>query len=365
MDGVLVWLILARAHGVGRTRLAALIQACPDPATAWRLSSAELAEIEGFTRQAVGGVLAVRRDPEARSAAEAEYERAYRAGLRLVVLTDPDYPVRLRHTPDPPPYFYQAGPWQPDDRPVIAIVGSRKPTAYGLSVAERFGRELAGAGAVVVSGMARGIDCAAHRGALQAGGTTVAVLGGGADVCYPREAANMYQQIRQTGAVLSEQPPGTEPRSEHFPERNRIISGLSHGILVVEAGEKSGTLITVSAALRQGRDVFAVPGPITNPMSVGPHLLIREGACLVTSSGQILEELGFAGTGANARAPVPANLTGDELRLLGWMGQEPRWAGDLAEACGLPASQVQGILTMLEIKGLARQMPGGQYVRIG
>lgn len=364
MQEKLLWLILSRAPGVGRVRLARLMSACPDPADVYRLAPADLLELEGWNQAACEGVAAVLRSARIRQAAEAEWARGAAACLRLVCLPDPDYPVRLRLTPDPPPYFWQDGPWQPDDRPAVAIVGSRKPTAYGLAVGERFGYDLAKAGAVVISGMAKGIDCAAHRGALRAGGTTVAVLGGGADVCYPREAEPIYRQIRETGAVISEQPPGTAPRSEHFPERNRIISGLAHGILVVEAGERSGTLITVTAALRQGRDVFAVPGPITSPMSFGPHELIRDGACLVYSARQILEELGFQ----ELTQPEPlahAGLSPQEQRVLAWLGQDPRWAGDLAEVSGLSAGEVQGVLTMLELRQLVRQVPGGQYIRIG
>jgi DNA processing protein len=364
VQGALVWLILAQAPGVGRIRLANLMKACPNPADAWMASPSVLMQVDSWNRAAAEAAAAVRRDREVCRRAQLEYDQARFSGLRLVAIPDPDYPPRLITTHDPPPYFYQAGPWKPDNRPAVAIVGTRRPTAYGLGVAERFGQELAEAGAVVVSGMARGIDCAAHRGALRAGGTTIAVLGGGADVCYPREAGPIYRAIRATGAVISEQPPGAEPRSEFFPERNRIISGLAHGIVVVEAGEKSGTLITVAQALNQGRDVFAVPGPITSPMSVGPHALIRDGACLATSVPEILAELGFS-----VRRPAPgtahAGLEPEQERVLGWMGQEPRWAGDLAEACGLPAGHVQGILTMLELKGLVKHLPGGQYLRIG
>lgn len=365
MEGPLVWLVLSRAPGVGRIRLANLMTAVPDPADAWRLTAGELAQVEGWTATAAQGVVSVRRNLAVLREAKEEAERGLKAGLRLVALPAPDYPVRLRLTPDPPPYFWQAGPWQPDARPVVAIVGTRKPTAYGLAVAEQLGRDLAREGAVVISGMARGIDCAAHRGALEAGGTTVAVLGGGADVCYPREAGPLYRAIRATGAVISEQAPGSEPRSEFFPERNRIISGIAHGIVVVEAGEKSGTLITVAQAISQGRDVFAVPGPITSPMSVGPHALIRDGAGLVTCARDVLVELGFRLPAEPGRQAEPPGLDPEQVRVLGWMGQEPRWAGDLAEACGLPPGQIQGILTLLEIKGLVRQLPGGQYVRTG
>ena len=361
----MVWLVLSRAPGVGRVRLAKLMKAFPNPSDAWRARGRDLVSLEGWNLPAAEALIATRGSAEVMRDAQAEWERARAAGLRLVAIPDADYPSRLVDTYDPPPFYYQGGPWIPDDRPVVAIVGTRKPTAYGLAVAERFGRDLARLGAVVVSGMARGIDCAAHRGALEAGGTTVAVLGGGADVCYPREAGPIYRAIKATGAVISEQPPGAEPRSEFFPERNRIISGLAHGIVVVEAGEKSGTLITVAQAISQGRDVLAVPGPITSPMSVGPHSLLRDGAALATSAEAILEELRFAVPGVRSARRSGGELDGDQERLLVWMGEEPRWAGDLAQACGIPAGEVQGMLTLLELKGLVRQLPGGQYMRVG
>jgi DNA processing protein len=361
VEGPLVWLCLAKATGVGRVRLGNLMNAVPDPSDAWRLSTADLVQLEGFSSAHANAIVRVRKSPEARREAEGELDRATKAGLRLIALPDPDYPVRMRLTSDPPPYFYQGGPWTPDARPVVAIIGTRKPTSYGLSIADRFAAELAKAGVVIVSGMARGIDCAAHSGALRAGGQTVAVLGGGADICYPREAWGIYRKMCETGAVISEQPPGTAPRSEFFPERNRIISALAHGILVVEAGENSGTLITVGAALRQGRDVFAIPGPITSPMSHGPHALIRDGACLVTSPQMILEELGFTSPVHSHRTPDP-ELAPRELRLLGWMGELPRWADDLAEACSLSIGEVQSSLTLLELMGFVQQLRGGQYV---
>lgn len=363
MEGELVWLIYRQAKGVGRQRLAALMQAFPDAHAAWSLGRHELAELPGFTPGVAEALVTIRRDSDARREAERDRERAERTGLRLLLLHDPHYPPKLRQIPDPPPLLYQTGPWEPDQRPAVAIVGTRKPTPYGLAVAEQLGAELARLGAVVVSGMARGIDSAAHRGALSAGGTSVAVLGGGADLCYPREAAPIYRTMRERGAILSEQPPGTDPRREHFPERNRIISGLSDGVVVVEAGEKSGTLITVTHALSQGREVFAVPGPVTSPMSVGPHRLIREGACLIESGRQVLEELGFV---TPAEGPIDWNhqgLSPLEQQLLGWMGTEPRRPDDLAESCGLSAAEVQAGLTMLEIRGAVRRLPSGYYVR--
>jgi len=363
VEEALRWLIYTRARGVGRVRLGHLMEAFPNADEAWRIGPGELAAIPGFGPAVAEAFLAVRRDPDARREAERDLERARVAGLRLLLLTDPAYPAQLKRIPDPPPILYQAGPWEDDHRPMVGIVGTRKPTPYGLATAERFGRELAEAGAVVVSGMARGIDAAAHKGALSAGGTSIAVLGGGADLCYPRESMGLYRAMKERGAILSEQPPGTEPRRENFPERNRIISGLSHGIVVVEAGEKSGTLITVTHALSQGREVFAVPGPVTSPMSVGPHRLIREGACLVENARQVLEELGLLAPSEGRIERSPIGLSHEEQRLLGWMGTAVWRAGDLATACGLSIPEVQATLTMLEIRGAVRRLPDGQYSR--
>lgn len=356
------WLVMAQAEGVGRRRLATLMTTVPDPVAAWRMTAAELTSLEGWSRPSAANLVAARRNPVLWTRAEADWRAAERAGLKLISLADPDYPRRLRLIPDPPPLLYQAGPGVPDDRPAIAIVGTRKPTPYGLSVAERFGADLAAAGAVVISGMALGIDSAAHRGALRTGGLSVAVLGTGADVPYPRTSTGLYRRLLETGAVLSELPPGTGARPEAFPERNRIISGLADAIVVVEAGEKSGTLITVQSALEQGREVFAVPGPIWSPMSVGPHRLLGEGAALGLSAQQILAELGVeSATGRTQQA----NVGPEEARLLAWMGDGTWTAGDLVQATGLSPAEVQARLTLLAVQGLVQILPGGQFLRVG
>lgn len=368
MEGALVWLIYQRAAGVGRRRLAELMRTYSNPEQAWQLGAAELAAVRGFTPEVVQALLAVRKSAEARREAERDLERARRAGLRVRCYGTPGYPPRLKEIPLPPPVLYQYGPWEPDnrdERPVVAIVGTRRPTAYGLAVAEQLGRELARLGAVVVSGMARGIDTAAHRGALSAGGTTVAVLGGGADVCYPHESAALYRKMRETGAVLSEQPPGTAPRPENFPERNRIISGLSHAVILVEAGERSGTLITAQHAIEQCRELFIVPGPITSPLSRGLFRYLRDGAGLAISGRQVLEDMGFLTPAEGPIQFTPRGLTELEQRVLGWMGDATWWPGDLAETCGLSVAEVQACLTMLEIRSAIRRLPDGQYTRIG
>ncbi|HLO01837.1 MAG TPA: DNA-processing protein DprA [Symbiobacteriaceae bacterium] len=356
------WLVMAQAEGVGRRRLATLMAAVPDPVAAWRLTASELAALEGWSRPVASNLVAARQSPVAWARAEADWRAAERAGLQLIALASPHYPRRLRLIPDPPPLLYQAGPGVPDDRPAIAIVGTRKPTPYGLSVAERFGADLAAAGAVVISGLALGIDSAAHRGALRVGGLSVAVLGTGADVPYPRASTALYRRLVETGAVLSELPPGTGARAEAFPERNRIISGLADAIVVVEAGERSGTLITVQSALEQGREVFAVPGPVWSPMSVGPHRLLGEGAALGLSATQILAELGLEAT-MNRHAPP--NLGPEEAQLLAWMGDGPWTAGALVQATGLSPAEVQARLTLLAVRGLVQILPGGQFLRVG
>jgi DNA processing protein len=362
MDESIRWLVMAKAEGVGRRRLATLMTAISDPLEAWRCDQRTLAGLEGWNPAAAASLATVRQDRSAWAKAEAEWRAAERAGLQLRFLTEPTYPGRLRLIHDPPPVLYQAGPGVPDDRPAIAIVGTRKATAYGLSVAERFAADLAAAGAVVISGLALGIDSAAHRGALRAGGLSVAVLGTGADVPYPRSSTGLYRRLVETGAVLSELPPGTGARAEAFPERNRIISGLADAVVVVEAGEKSGTLITVQQALEQGREVFAVPGPIWSPMSVGPHRLLGDGAALGLSAAQILAELGVD---LSAKPGVKTQLPPDEAHLLAWMG-DAAWAPeDLVEATGLSPAEVQARLTMLTVRGLVQVLPGGQFLRVG
>jgi len=368
MEPALVWMIYGRTEGIGRQRLAELMRAHPDPHEAWQLGEAELAAVKGFTPAVARAAVAARRNADIRREAERDLERAQRVGLRVLSFGTPGYPERLRQIPEPPPVLYQYGPWEPNvkpERPVVAIVGTRRPTGYGLAVAEQLGRELAQLGAVVISGMARGIDTAAHRGALGVGGTSVAVLGGGADVCYPRESVALYRRMRESGAVLSEQPPGSSPRPEHFPERNRIISGLSHAVILVEAGERSGTLITARHAIEQDRELFVVPGPITSPLSRGLFRYIRDGAGLAVSGRQVLEDLGFLTPAEGPLHFSPRGLTDLEQRVLGWMGSAPWWPGDLSETCGLSVAEVQACLTMLEIRSAIRRLPDGQYIRIG
>lgn len=356
MDPGSVWLRYAAVPGIGRRRLLALMQYFPSATAAWLATSAQLAAVPGLDAVLAAGLVAARgADPPP------ELSPARRAGAELVVYGDPAYPPLLAAITDPPPYFWRLGPLALTG-PTVAVVGSRKATPYGLAVARRLAEELSTAGVTVVSGLARGIDAAAHAGALAAGGATIAVLGTGIDVPYPREHAGLYRQILAAGAIVSELPPGTGPQAHQFPERNRIISGLSLAVVVVEAGEQSGALITADTALEQGREVLAVPGPITSAVSRGPLRLIQQGAALVTSAADILAAIGRSPAAQPAR-PAPPELTPEEGQILAWLGDGPRTPDELADGTGLGAAVVVASLTLLEVKGLVRLLAGGQAVR--
>src|SRR6266571_3226223 len=310
------------------------------------------------------------------------------ANATTLALTDERYPELLRTIPDPPPVLYCDGSLEPGDRQAVAIVGSRQATPYGLRVTDALARELSALGFTIVSGFARGIDAAAHRAALASGGRTVAVLGCGLDVDYPSGHASLRTEIAGSGAVLTEFAPGTAPFATNFPRRNRkfatnfprrnrIISGLALGVVVVEAAEDSGSLITARLALEQGREVFAVPGPIDAPTSRGPHGLLKQGAKLVETVNDIVEELlpqletmrtplsqDFVATGAGGRrpfAPKPPDLSPEEQVVFRVIGREPLHLDDLTEQSRLSAAEVARILLGLELKALVHQLPGQQY----
>jgi DNA processing protein len=303
---------------------------------------------------------------------------------KIIALGDERYPERLRAIHDPPAVLYCDGMPETQDRQAVAIVGSRRATPYGLRVTDALAGELSRLGFTIVSGFARGIDAAAHRAALAAGGRTIAVLGCGLDVDYPHGHASLRTEIAGSGAVLTEFEPGTPPLAAHFPRRNRIISGLALGVVVIEAAEDSGSLITARLALEQGREVFAVPGPIDAQTSRGPHGLLKQGAKLVEAVEDILEELL-----PQMEAPLPPTLSGNPLlprlqRVMGrgkreeesseleglspedriiysLMTRDPRHLDDLTERSGLPAAEVARILLGLELKALVRQLPGQRY----
>jgi DNA processing protein len=298
-------------------------------------------------------------------------------GRRLLDFSDTDYPDRLRETRDPPPLLFVQGHSALLSGPQIAMVGSRNPSPGGLRAAGEFAGQLASLGIGVTSGLALGIDAAAHRGALAAGGPTLAVMGTGLDRVYPASHRDLAIQIAGTGALVSEFPLGTPAARANFPRRNRIISGLCLGVLVVEAAARSGSLITASHASEQGREVFAVPGSIYNPLARGCHALIRQGARLVERVEDILEELApqlraqlathqsVAQGAANAETRVQSSPRDDDYRqLLAHMGFDPVGVDTLVERCGLTAQAVSSMLLILELDGEVQAQPGGNYVRL-
>jgi DNA processing protein len=296
----------------------------------------------------------------------AELAALARIGGRVLAWSDADYPAVLRHIPDPPLALMVRGDLPGEDEVAIAIVGTRHATSYGRRIAEELARDLATAGVTVVSGLAAGIDAAAHRGALEAGGRTLAVLGTGVDVVYPRWHRELAAAVAGQGALVSEFACGTAPLAFHFPRRNRLISGLTRGTIVVEAAEKSGSLITARYALEQGREVFAVPGPLGPVVHQGPHRLIREGARLVRSAGDVLAELAPAlrrRLAAHRRSVAEAVLTACERQLLDAVGSYDAHVDDVIRTAAVPPATALETLLALELRGLVRQLPGKRFRR--
>jgi DNA processing protein len=297
--------------------------------------------------------------PALRALAEAAVCRAQAASIPAITWSDPAYPVALTTIADPPPVLWTRGRVASLSAPAVAIVGSRAASPYALSVAEQLAGDLAASGLVIISGLARGVDSAAHRGALAAGGVTVAVLGSGVDVVYPPEHAALATAIDRDGAVVSELVPGTEPMPWFFPRRNRIISGLARAVVVIEAGEKSGSLITARCALDQGRDVLAVPGNVLSGRNRGAHALLKDGAKIVESADDILEELGMAG-GKRGSTPLAASDPVLDCLVPG----EACDLDEISERSGLNSPRLLPRLFELELQGLVRRVGGGRFIRI-
>ena len=305
-----------------------------------------------------------------RSRAAAAVQRAAASGILAIAWTDPRYPVALTTIAVPPPVLWVRGDPSALNAPAVAVVGSRAASPYGLAVSTQLAGDLAAAGLAVVSGMARGIDSAAHRGALDGDGITIAVLGSAVDVVYPPEHAGLAREIeRRNGAVISELVPGTPPLAMFFPRRNRIISGLSRAVVVVEANDKSGSLITARCALDQGRDVLAVPGNVLSGRNRGAHGLLRDGARMVESADDILEELGMppkgAAQGRGEREGAAAGIAGSRDPVLdSLVAGEASDLDEISERSGLQASRLLPRLFELELHGLVRRVGGGRFVRI-
>ncbi|HSV92444.1 MAG TPA: DNA-processing protein DprA [Desulfobacterales bacterium] len=354
-EELLPWFELKAVPGVGNHLFKRLIERFGSPAAALRAPAAELGGVEGISRRTVEAM----RSHRASDAGRFEIEAACRSGFGIVTMSDPAYPRLLREIPDPPPMLYVHGELEGLERP-IAVVGSRHATAYGLDTTRRLCADLAAIGFTVVSGMAVGIDAAAHEGALAGGGRTVAVLGSGLANVYPPQHRRLFERIAARGAVVSEFPIDAGPEAHHFPVRNRIISGMSLGTVVVEATRNSGSLITARLAAEQNREVFAVPGSVQSFKSTGTHTLIKQGAKLVENVQDIVDELGGAATASvPADRPAPViPVSAEEARVLGALGPYPLHIDELVRSLSLDAGSLSGILLQLELKGLATQQPG-------
>ncbi len=352
------WIAFNQVPGIGPARLAALIDVCGSVEAAWKAPIQRLKEA-GLDRRSLESVLATRRSLDL----EAAWQRVVQSGARVYTWNDDDYPENLRQVPLSPPVIFVQGELVEEDRLAVALVGTRQASAYGREVARGLASELAHNGVTVVSGLALGIDATAHEAAIEAGGRTLAVLGSGVDQIYPAKNRKMALALMQQGALISEYPLGTRPEASNFPPRNRIISGLSLAIVVVEAGQRSGALITAKFAAEQGRDVFAVPGSILQPSSAGCNALIQDGALPLLSINDLLEQLHLerAAVQSEARQTIAADPT--ERLLLEHLSSEPVHLDEIVRLAAMPAAQVSGLLAMMELKGLVRQSGSMRYVK--
>lgn len=363
-DERLAYLALTQVSGMGPARLSTLLSTFETASGAHSAPFAFLRTLPGCSGAFVSALKATPLDAGRRLV-----ESADRVGASILVPADTDFPAALRVIPDPPPVLFVLGDRALLERPAVAIVGSRDHTAYGGEVCRLIAREAVWAGAVVVSGMARGLDAAAHTAALDAGGGTIGVLGNGLGVVYPSANRALYERVAARGLLLSEFPPGERPHAGSFPRRNRLISGLARVTVVVEAAVGSGALITAGTALEQGREVMAVPGPITSAVSAGTNRLIRDGAAPYLEPVDLLQH--FSDAAPQDReireegvcAALPETLGAEERRLAVLLGPECVHVDELAAKAGVPMSTVLSVLCALEIAGIAEQLPGRQFRR--
>lgn len=357
------WLWLSSLDLFSHKNINILLDYFSSPEGIWKASTAELQSIKNISDKFIQKVLSTRHEKEI----ENKIKQLEKYNIKYISVENKSYPEKLKNIYDYPYGIYMKG--SIEQKKTIAIVGSRKCSEYGAEVTKTFGKELAQNNITVVSGMAKGIDSLAHWGALEANikHSTIAVLGCGLDICYPKENYELMNRIIENGAVISEYPLGTSPHSAFFPQRNRIISGLSEAIIVVEAARKSGSLITADQALEQGRDVFAVPGNITSKLSQGTNDLIRQGAMLVTSSNDVLNELGLDTSKYNKKVVEKINseyfLAPDEKLVYDCISLEPQNIDVIFSKLECPINKLQYILTLLELKGYVQQLPGQRYVK--
>jgi len=351
------WVGFSMIPRIGRVKISQLESYFGNLEPAWQANPAELKR-SGLDSSSINAIAHWR----PKISLEAEMEKLDRYGVKALTWRDPDYPSRLKEIYDYPPIIYVRGSLLPQDEWCLAVVGTRRATAYGRQAAEEIVSDLAKNKITIVSGLARGIDSIAHHSALEAGGRTIAIFASGLDIVYPAENAALARSIIQQGAVISEYPLGTRPRADNFPRRNRIMSGLSLGVLVVEADETSGAMITAHLALEQNREVLAVPGSILSPASRGTNHLIQEGAKLVRDYTDILEELNLTAVAhqMEIKEVIPASET--ESLLLKQLGTEPTHIDEVCRSSGLPTSVVSSTLAMMELKGLVKQVGTMNYV---
>lgn len=357
MSDVKYWVGFNLIPGIGRARFSLLEKHFGTLEKAWHASSAELAAA-GLDARSVKAILTKR----PKISLDAELEKLEQYKVTVFTWNDPGYPAKLKEIYDTPPVLYVRGSITSEDEWSVAIVGTRQATIYGREVTQRIVGDLARNKITIVSGLAQGIDSAAHQAALEAGGRTIAVFACGLDVVYPASNLKLARSIMEHGALVSDYPLGTRPKGENFPRRNRIMSGLSLGVLVVEAGKTSGALITANLALEQNREVFAIPGNILSPRSEGTNRLIQEGAKLVRNAEDILEELNLTMVSQQLemKETIPANDT--ESLLLRHLSKEPTHIDEVRRESGLPIATVSSTLAMMELKGMVRQAGGMNYV---
>lgn len=359
MDGRLYWIGFTYVKGIGAVRFRGLLNAFGTMQEAWNASPNQLMEA-GLNQRIIDNFLQVRRQIDL----ERIGQNILKSGIQVLTWEDENYPRRLKEIDQPPPVLYTLGDITLQDEWAVAIVGTRRMTGYGRQVTEELSELLAHHGVTVVSGLARGVDASAHQAALKQGGRTIAVLGSGVDRIYPPEHRKLAEEITKNGAVISDYPPGTPPESNNFPPRNRIISGLSRVVVVIEAGETSGALITSTFAAEQGRDVFSLPGSIYANQSKGTNRLIQQGARPLLDVKDVLDALNIEQVQEyrQARLDLPSDPT--EQQLLDVLGYEPVHIDDLGNNTGLGMDTLTAALTMMELKGMVRQVGGMNYILV-
>lgn len=353
------WVGFNMVKGIGAVRFKALLDAFGSAENAWNASSEALQEA-GLSRKIVESFQRLRKGVSL----DQVWDRIQSLGVSVLTWEDEAYPRRLKEIDQPPPVIYLRGSLLPEDEWAVAIVGTRKVTAYGRQVAEEVATSLAHSGVTIVSGLARGVDSIAHQAAINVGGRTLAVLGNGIDLVYPPENRRLAAQIMEHGALVSDYALGTQPDGSNFPPRNRIISGLSLAVIVVEAGQTSGALITASFAAEQGRDVFAVPGNIHAPQSQGTNRLIRDGAQPLLNPQDVLEALNLTMVTEQRVARVALPTDPVESRLYKLLSQQPMHVDEIRALSEMPIETVSATLAMMELKGMVRQVGGMHYVAV-